>query len=256
MDVEGGICAAIGNVNLTQINVAVNGVSCANFEPMTDTTRGTESPSAAGTKAARTRERIMDATARVIGRRGYVGTRLSEVAKEAGLQAAAIYYHFPSREALVEEVIREGTTQVNMHVRDALDGLPAHTDPLERIAVAVDAHLRVTLGMSEYTIAAVRNSRQLPESMRDAIRVDEETYGALWRGLINDAHEAGLIRRDADPFLTRMLIFGALNWAVEWWRPESVSLEDTIETAQIIVRRGLENRPPEIASPVFIEPHF
>ena len=112
----------------------------------------------------------MDAAARVIGRRGYAGTRLSEVAAEAGLQGAAIYYHFPSLEDLVEAVIREGTTQVTTHVRAALDELAPNTDELDRIAVAIAAHLRVTLGMSDYTIAAVRNSRQLPDSMRASIR--------------------------------------------------------------------------------------
>lgn len=224
---------------------------------MTNTRRGAELSSPAGTKAERTRSRIMEATARVLGRRGYAGTRLSEVASEAGLQAAAIYYHFASREELIEAVIREGTTQVNTHVRDALAALPQDSDSLDRIAVAVEAHLRVTLGMSDYTIAAVRNSRQIPDSMRDSISVDEEEYGGVWRDLIDSAHRAGRLRPDADPYLTRMLIFGALNWAVEWWRAQSISVETVIETAQTIVRRGLEIRDAQrLEAPLFIEPRF
>lgn len=196
----------------------------------------------------------MDATARVVGRRGYAGTRLSEVAAEAGLQAAAIYYHFASREELVEAVIREGTTQVNTHVREALQALPADTDPLDRVEVAVEAHLRVTLGMSDYTIAAVRNSRQLPDEMRDSIGLAEEEYGAVWRELITTAHAEGRLRADADPYLTRMLIFGALNWAAEWWRADVVPLESVVETAQIMVRRGLENQFTQVERPLFLEP--
>lgn len=224
---------------------------------MTDTRSGPEPDSPAETKAARTRQRIMDVTARLVGQRGYVGTRLSAVASEAGLQAAAIYYHFASREELIEAVIREGTTQVHTHVRRAMAELPPDTDPLDRIAVAVAAHLRVTLGMSDYTIAAVRNSRQLPDSMRESVRVDEEQYSILWRDLMNDAHAAGRIRHDADVYLTRMLIFGALNWAAEWWRPESVPVETVIETAQTIVRSGLEvPAAPQATAPLFIEPRF
>ncbi|MDV8070906.1 TetR/AcrR family transcriptional regulator [Rhodococcus sp. IEGM 1366] len=220
---------------------------------MTDTTHDTDA-TAPDTKAARTRVRIMDATARVLGRRGFARTPLSEIAKEAGLQAAAIYYHFTSREELIETVIREGTVQVNNHVRHELAGLPARTDPLDKIAVAVSAHLQVALGLSDYIIAAVRNSRQLPDYMRDSIRVNEEEYAALWRDLIDEAHQAGRIRSDADPYLSRMLVFGALNWAVEWWRPENLTAETVIETAQTIVRRGLENRAAPIKSPLFIEP--
>lgn len=244
------------DVNLLSINVRVNSAFCANFQSMTNTRGGTESNSPAGTKAARTRQRIMDAAARVVGRRGYAGTRLFQVAAEAGLQNATIYYHFASLEELIEAVIREGTTQVNTHVRRALADLPPEADPLERIAVAVEAHLRVTLGMSDYTIAAVRNSRQLPDSMRAAIRLDEEEYGTVWRDLMNAAHAAGRIRPDADPYLTRMLVIGALNWAAEWWRRDRIPVETVITTAQTIVRRGLENRSPQATSPPFIEPRF
>lgn len=214
----------------------------------------TETPT--GTKAARTRQRIMDAAARVIGRRGYAGTRLSEVASEAGLQAAAIYYHFTSREDLIETVIREGTVQVITHVRDALARLPLDADPLDRISATVDAHLRVTLGLSDYTVAAVRNSRQLPEFMRESIRVTEEEYGALWSDLLNAAHAAGRMRPDADPYLARMLVLGALNWAAEWWRADNVPLETVIETAQTLVRQGLEKPRPRASAPLFIEPRF
>ncbi|MGX4694444.1 TetR/AcrR family transcriptional regulator [Streptomyces sp. JNUCC 63] len=223
---------------------------------MTDTRRRPESDPPAETKAARTRQRIMDVAARMIGRRGYVGVRLSDVASEAGLQTAAIYYHFASREELIEAVIREGTIQVNTHVRRALAELPPNTDPIDRIVVAVEAHLRVTLGMSDYTLAAVRNSRQLPDSMRASIRASEEEYSILWRDLMNAAHAAGRIRHDADSYLTRMLIFGALNWAAEWWRPDSIPVETVIKTAQTIVRRGLENPAPRVAPPLFIEPRF
>ena len=58
-----------------------------------------------GSKSARTRERILDAAAHVLSRKGYAGTRLTDVADQAGLQAPAIYYYFPSREDLIEEVM-------------------------------------------------------------------------------------------------------------------------------------------------------
>ena len=38
-------------------------------------------------KAARTRERILDAAAHVLSRKGYAGTRLSDVAEQAQIQA-------------------------------------------------------------------------------------------------------------------------------------------------------------------------
>src|SRR4051794_35543136 len=51
-------------------------------------------------KSRRTRERILDAAAHVLSRKGYAGTRLGNIAEQAQLQAPAIYYYWPSREEL------------------------------------------------------------------------------------------------------------------------------------------------------------
>ena len=59
----------------------------------------------AGSKSVRTRERILDAAAHVLSRKGYAGARLSDVADQAEIQAPAIYYYFPSRDDLIEEVM-------------------------------------------------------------------------------------------------------------------------------------------------------
>ncbi len=78
-----------------------------------------------GTKAERTRERILDAAAKVLSERGYARMRLSDVAAEAGLQTAGIYYYFPSRDDLVEEVMWVGAVSVTRHVQEAVEALPA-----------------------------------------------------------------------------------------------------------------------------------
>jgi TetR/AcrR family transcriptional regulator, cholesterol catabolism regulator len=57
-------------------------------------------PDDALSKSARTRSRILDAAAHVLSVKGYAGTRLSDVADYAELQAPAIYYYFASREDL------------------------------------------------------------------------------------------------------------------------------------------------------------
>jgi AcrR family transcriptional regulator len=50
--------------------------------------------------APTTRERLLDAAARVIARDGYHGARLAEIAREAGLTTGAIYSNFRDKEEL------------------------------------------------------------------------------------------------------------------------------------------------------------
>ena len=104
---------------------------------------------AQGTKSARTRERILDAAAQVLSRKGYAGTRLVDVADAAGVQAPAIYYYFASRDELVEEVMWAGAHRVRVHVEETIAALPAGATPLDRILAAVDAHVRYELQISD-----------------------------------------------------------------------------------------------------------
>jgi TetR/AcrR family transcriptional regulator, cholesterol catabolism regulator len=190
-------------------------------------------------KSARTRERILNAAAHVLSRKGYAGTRLSDVADQAEVQAPAIYYYFPSREALVEEVMWTGIARMREHVGQVLAALPAGTGPIERIDAAVAEHLRYELDISDYTTAAIRNAGQVPDYIRTRCSAEAARYGEIWRKLLQDTVQAGLLRSDLDPMAARMLVLGALNWAAEWWNPRRGSLDTIVRTAQSLVRNGL-----------------
>jgi len=192
-----------------------------------------------GSKSARTRERILDAAAHVLSRKGYAGTRLADVADQAEIQAPAIYYYFPSREDLIEEVMWSGIEHMREHLAEVLAALPPDADPLDRIDAAVEAHLRYSLESSDYTTASIRNAGQVPAALRIRYSAEAARYGDMWRKLLQDADNAGSLRAELDPMAARMLVLGALNWAAEWWNPRRGSLDVVVRTAQSMVRHGL-----------------
>ncbi|MFE9322324.1 TetR/AcrR family transcriptional regulator [Nocardia sp. NPDC052278] len=194
---------------------------------------------ASETKSAKTRQRILDAAAHVLSMKGYAGTRLSDVAEYAELQAPAIYYYFPSREELIEEVMWSGIAHMVKHLQSVLDEIPSDVSPLERLMIAIEAHLRHELELSDYATAAIRNSGQVPEHLRARQLAEEANYGSIWRKLIKDAAAEGQIRSDLDLHVTQMLIMGSLNWTAEWWTPRRGSLETVIRTAQSLIRTGI-----------------
>jgi AcrR family transcriptional regulator len=193
-------------------------------------------------RSGRTRERILAAAARVLSRKGYAGTRLTDVAGQAAVQAPAIYYYFPSRDDLIEEVMWSGIARLREHVDGRLAALPPETGAFGRIDAAVEAHLRYCLETSDFTTAAIRNAGQVPEHIRIRHSAEAAKYGDTWRKLLQDADNAGLLRADLDPTAARMLVLGALNWAAEWWNPQRGSLRTVVRTAQSLVRHGLQ--PP------------
>lgn len=203
-----------------------------------------------GSKAALTRARIRDAAAHVLSIKGYAGLRLTDVAAVAEIQAPAIYYYYASRDDLVEEVMWAGIADMREHVAATLDELPRDTSPMDRLLTAVEAHLRHELEISDYATASIRNAGQVPDKIRKRQILEEERYGEIWRKLINDVARAGVLRSDLDLYLAQMLVFGALNWAVEWWDPRRGSLEAVVANAQSFVRNGLQDHSnsPKVAS--------
>jgi AcrR family transcriptional regulator len=190
-------------------------------------------------KSARTRARLLDAAAAVLSRKGFAGTRLSDIAEQARLQAPAIYYYYSSREDLIEEVMFAGATAMREQLRRALGSLPDGTSPVQRLAVAVETHLRHELEISDYAKAIIRNGNQLPEAVSKRAHAEIAEYHEIWRGLILDMRAAGQLRADVDPAVGRMIVLGALNWAAEWWDAECGSIEELIRTAQSMVLHAL-----------------
>jgi TetR/AcrR family transcriptional regulator, cholesterol catabolism regulator len=195
-------------------------------------------PAEAGSKSARTRERLLDAAAGVLSRKGFAGTRLSDIAEQAHVQAPAIYYYYSSREDLIEEVMFVGASAMRTHLRDTLAAMP-DASAVRRVEAAVEAHLRHELEISEYATAIIRNGNQLPPKVSKRALEEIAAYNDIWRGLIAELDRAGELRADIEPAAGRMLVLGALNWAAEWWSPERGPLEDTIRTAQSMVLHAL-----------------
>lgn len=189
------------------------------------------------TKSARTRERILNAAAFVLSRKGYAGTRLSEVAEVAEVQTPAIYYYFDSRDELVEEVMWVGAHLIRLHVEQTVAELTEHSIT-QKILAGIEAHLQYELQISDYTTASIRNAGQVPEHLRVRPAAEESLYSRFWRDLLLEAQEEGLLREGLDINIYRLLLLGALNWAAEWWNPRTKSFKDLVREAQNMVRFG------------------
>jgi AcrR family transcriptional regulator len=75
-----------------------------------------------------TKQRILDTAERLIGEQGYSGTSLRHIIAEAGVNLAAVHYHFGSKEELLDELIVRKAGPVNEERLARLDRLEAGSD--------------------------------------------------------------------------------------------------------------------------------
>src|ERR1700742_4448305 len=87
-----------------------------------------------------TRDRILDTAERLFGEQGYSATSLRQIISEAGVNLAAIHYHFGSKEELLDELISRKAAPVNEERLELLNGLEAgavsHPIPLDQLLEA------------------------------------------------------------------------------------------------------------------------
>lgn len=166
------------------------------------------------------RRDILEAAAALFRERGFGDTSLRDIAARVGIKAGSIYYHFASKDEIALEVMNAGIEVVADAVRGALAALPSDATPRRRLECAMQAHLTALLEASAFTSAHIRIYGYVPEPLRrEAARV-RGGYDALWGDLIDALAASGALRPGVDGKLLRFAILGALNWSLEWYRPE------------------------------------
>jgi AcrR family transcriptional regulator len=172
------------------------------------------------------RRQILNAAALLLRHRGYEATTTRAIAAAVGIKGGSIYHHFPSKDAIVAEVVNEGVRVVYDAVTGALAALPARATPRMRLETAIKAHLLSSLEHSNFTSASIRTFAFLPESVRLECRAERRRYENLWRNLVDELYEAHLIDAAISRSSARLLLLGAVNWAGEWYRAGRTGIDD------------------------------
>ena len=99
------------------------------------------------------------------------------------------------------------------------------------LRVLVRNHLEVLLGAeSDFIPVMLYEWRSLSEVQRQAVNELRREYEAVWVPVLQALNEQGELQ--GNPSLARLMIFGALNWAVQWYEPgRRSSLDDLTEAA-------------------------
>ncbi|MEU9241466.1 TetR/AcrR family transcriptional regulator [Streptomyces sp. NPDC048385] len=85
-------------------------------------------------RGQRSREEILDAASRIMGKRGYAATPLSVVGNEIGLAKSVIFHHFRTKGGLLAAVMERGLNDFFEAMSAAHADPPAGGTPQERLS--------------------------------------------------------------------------------------------------------------------------
>ena len=179
------------------------------------------------------RRQIIDGAARLFRTKGFAAASTRDIAAAAGMRSGSPFYHFESKSALLYVVMEEGMAHAAQSQHTALDRLPADASPRDRLRALVRSHFEILLGPdSDFIPVMLYEWRSLTAEQRQGIASIKDGYEAQWMPVLQALSDSGALR--AEPALARLFIFGALNWAVQWFSPQRGKSLDAL-TAQALL---------------------
>jgi TetR/AcrR family transcriptional regulator, cholesterol catabolism regulator len=174
--------------------------------------------------------------ARLFAEKGYHGTSIGDLAEAMGVQKGSLYAHIESKADLLWEVARDGAAAFHT----ALDGIHDDAKPIERIRLALRAHLRVVAEQLDVATVFIREWRYLDGERREQFLAERRRYEERFRTLFREGRDLGELRTDLDEATATLLALSAANWAYTWIRPETDTeeLADRLFDAMLDGMRG------------------
>lgn len=189
-------------------------------------------------KADVTRSAILVTTARMFAEKGYSECNLREIAEKVGIKAGSFYYHFRSKEQILDEILDVSLTLMTGAVTSAIARTGPDAPALQKIAVGMRAHVATYLAGDANSAALMRVYEHLPPSMKRRSREQRRAYAQIWFDLFEQGVKEGDIRKDLDSKLMVTFMLAGMNRVMEWYNPRHMHVSDVCELAVELFLKG------------------
>ncbi len=181
---------------------------------------------------------IIDAAIRVFARYGYYNSRVSDIAKEAGMASGTIYLYFKTKDDILVTLFREKMAQWVAFVRTAIADAPDAAGKIRRL---VALHFKMLEDNPDLAEVVQVELRQGQKFFRGASAHEITAYFTLIQTVLEQGIAAGLIRPDVPVKLATKMLFGAVDQVATSWvlGKRRYRLSDTADAVADIFLKGV-----------------
>jgi AcrR family transcriptional regulator len=188
---------------------------------------------AALTKGESAKQRIIEVAESLFSKHGFEAASMRDIAAAANMQPASMYYHFPSKDAILWAVWEKGGLELEALVLNALTAKGDAWDKLER---ACAAHVLGLLDRaSAFQVLFIMPPWHYPPSISDKVIALRDRYESIFSDLI----AALPLPPETDRHYVRLTLIGALSWPLFWYKSERDSPETIARNIFKIIKDGL-----------------
>ena len=185
---------------------------------------------------------LVVAAAKLFRKKGFDATSTRDIATAVGMRSGSPFYHFKSKGDLLYAVMAEGMRsaiekqQLTLQKANIslLNKEQSRQEIRRLLSVLIRHHFEVMLGAgSDFIPVMLYEWRSLTPRQRTTMAQLQRDYEAVWLPVLEALFASGQLKCPVK--LARLLIFGALNWSVQWFdAKKEASLDDLTEAAMAL----------------------
>lgn len=173
-----------------------------------------------------TAERIRGAAVELMFERGFHGTSLRDVSAQVGVQMSSLYHHFPSKQALLMDIMSRTMEELLTVTGEAMR---ADLDPTQRLTAGIATHVRFHAERRMENFITDSEIRALEPENREVIVAMRDQHTARFRAALEEGKAEGRFAYgDASVVLASM--FSMISAVPTWYRPNGRLSLDAIAT--------------------------
>ena len=172
--------------------------------------------SSSQSKPRQTGTEVYDRAVELMAARGYHGTSLRTVAGAVGVQMSSLYYYFPSKQALLMEIMRRTLTDIIAEVKTAIADAEG---PAAKFEAGIRAHVEFHANRRLEILITDSELRALEPKNRPKIVKLRDRYGKIFIEILEDGCDQGVFDvPDTRVAMSALLLM--TSDVVTWYHPE------------------------------------
>jgi len=183
-------------------------------------------------------QQIIDAAVRVFARNGFYNSRVSDIAREAGIASGTIYLYFRTKDEILVTLFREKMAAFVAALRTEIG---RERDPEAKIRRLVRRHFEVLEASPDMAEVVQVELRQGQKFFRGASAHEISAYFELIGSVLREGVAAGVFRHDLPVKIATKMLFGALDQMTTSWvlGKRGYRLADAAEPVANIFLKGV-----------------
>ena len=159
-------------------------------------------------------QQILAAAIRVFARKGYYNSRVSDIAREAGIAAGTIYLYFHTKEDILITLFRKNMAEFVSAVWEAI---AEERDAIAKVKRLVSLHFEILERHPDLAAIVQVELRHGQKFFRGPATQEIGGYFALIASVLEEGVAKGLFRTDLPVKVAAKMLFGAMDQMATSW---------------------------------------